>query len=207
MTSSWKLTICQLPGGHKTKSSISFIIATRGATTINISYWRYHFSINGVIPYSAYMKPSVEMKYRSKFCPQRRRLYNVTLVYFCNKINCRKKLRWYRYRHCWCHRCDTSLYLQLSYRCALLCWGCIHYGDVIMSSTASQITSVTIVYSTFYSGAYQRKHQSSASLAFAHKRPVTRKMFPFDHLIMKTDNLQISWWPQDRIKYMICNSH
>ena len=36
-----------------------------------------------------------------------------------------------------------------------------------MSSIASQITSLTIVYSTGYSGADQRKHQSSASLAFA----------------------------------------
>ena len=60
---------------------------------------------------------------------------------------------------------------------------------------ASQITSLTIVYSSFYSGANQRKHQSSASLAFVrgihrwpvnspHKGPVTRKMFPFGDVIM-----------------------
>ena len=56
-----------------------------------------------------------------------------------------------------------------------------HYDDVIMSAMASQITSLTIVYSIVYSGADQRKHQSSASLAFVpHKWPVTRKMFPFD---------------------------
>ena len=43
----------------------------------------------------------------------------------------------------------------------------LHYGDVIMGATASQITSLSIVYSTvFFSGADQRKHQSSASLAF-----------------------------------------
>ena len=41
-----------------------------------------------------------------------------------------------------------------------------HYGNVIMDAMASQITSLTIVYSTVYSGADQRKHQSSASLAF-----------------------------------------
>ena len=41
-----------------------------------------------------------------------------------------------------------------------------HYDDVIMSTMASQITSLTVVYSTFYSDADQRKHQSSASLAF-----------------------------------------
>ena len=41
-----------------------------------------------------------------------------------------------------------------------------HYGDVIMDAIASQITSLTIVYSIVYSDADQRKHQSSASLAF-----------------------------------------
>ena len=64
-----------------------------------------------------------------------------------------------------------------------------------MGTMASQITSLIIVYSTVYSGADQRKHQSSASLASVrgihrgpvnspHKWPVTRKMFPFDDVIM-----------------------
>ena len=60
-----------------------------------------------------------------------------------------------------------------------------------MGMMASQITSLTIVYSTVYSGADQRKHQISASLAFVreihrwpHKWPVTRKMFSFDDVIM-----------------------
>ena len=58
-----------------------------------------------------------------------------------------------------------------------------------MSAMASRIISLTIVYSTVYSYADQRKHQSSASLAFVwgfppHKGPVTRKMFPFDDVIM-----------------------
>ena len=35
-----------------------------------------------------------------------------------------------------------------------------------MTTIASQITSLTVVYSTVYSDADQRKHQSSASLAF-----------------------------------------
>ena len=41
-----------------------------------------------------------------------------------------------------------------------------NYGDVIMGELASQITSLTSVYSAVYSDADQRKHQSSASLAF-----------------------------------------
>ena len=74
--------------------------------------------------------------------------------------------------------------------------GCMdHYDDVIMTRMVSQITSLAIVYSAVYSGADQSKHQSSASLAFVweihrgpvnfpHKWPVTRKMFPFDDVIM-----------------------
>ena len=42
----------------------------------------------------------------------------------------------------------------------------LHYNDVIMSAMTSQTTSLTIVYSIVYSGADQRTHQSSASLAF-----------------------------------------
>ena len=64
-----------------------------------------------------------------------------------------------------------------------------------MGAMASQITSLAIVYSNVYSGIDQRKHQSSASLAFVHeihrspvnsphKWPVRRKMFPFDDAIM-----------------------
>ena len=66
-------------------------------------------------------------------------------------------------------------------------WPLRHYCDVIIISIASQITSLTIVCSSVYSGVDQRKHQSSASLAFMwgiHRWSVTRKMFPFDDVIM-----------------------
>ena len=67
-----------------------------------------------------------------------------------------------------------------------------------MSAMASQITSLTIVDSTVYSCAFQRKHQSSVSLVFVrgihrwpvnspHKGPGTRKMFPFDDIFMLWD--------------------
>ena len=38
-----------------------------------------------------------------------------------------------------------------------------HYIDVIMSAMASQLTCLTIVYSTFYSGADQRKYQRASN--------------------------------------------
>ena len=70
-----------------------------------------------------------------------------------------------------------------------------HYNNVIMGAIASQITSLATVFSTVYSDADQSKYQSSASLAIVrgihwspvnspHKGPVTRKMFPFDDVIM-----------------------
>ena len=70
-----------------------------------------------------------------------------------------------------------------------------HYSDVMMSARASHITGVSIVYSTVCSGADQGKYQSSASLTFVrgihrwpvnspHKGLVTRKVFPFDDVIM-----------------------
>ena len=77
----------------------------------------------------------------------------------------------------------------------------IHYNDVIMSTMAFQFTSLTIVRSTVYWGADQRKHQSSTSLApvqgihrwpvnSPHNGPVTRKMFPFDDVTMQNDSAQ-----------------
>ena len=67
-----------------------------------------------------------------------------------------------------------------------------HYGDVIMAVIASQITSLTIVYSTVNSGADQRKHQSSASLALcAGKSPVTGE-FPAQRA-SNAENVSI-WW-------------
>ena len=76
----------------------------------------------------------------------------------------------------------------------------LHYSDIIMSVTVSQITSLSIVYSAIYSGADLRKQWGSASLAFVkwgnspvisefhnspHKEPVMQKMFPFNDVIMK----------------------
>ena len=87
---------------------------------------------------------------------------------------------------------NSCMYINLSNRILTYC---NNYNDVIMGAMASQITSLTIVYSTVYSGADQRKHQSSATLAFVmgihrwpvyspRKGPVTRKMFPFYDVII-----------------------
>ena len=67
------------------------------------------------------------------------------------------------------------------------------YNDVIMITMASQITSLALVYSTVYSGADQRKHQSSASLAFVrgiHRGPVNS---PHKWPVHNAENVFI-WW-------------
>ena len=69
----------------------------------------------------------------------------------------------------WCYQWPQSWHIVL-----------VHYNDVIMGTMASQITSLTIVYSTVRSGANQRKHQSSASLAFVRE-------FTGDRWIPRTD--------------------
>ena len=84
-----------------------------------------------------------------------------------------------------------------------------------MGTMASQITNLNITFSTVYPGTDQRKHQSSASMAFVrgihwwpvnspHKGPVMRKMFAFDDVIMYEDNInheitsthgiEFLWW-------------
>ena len=59
------------------------------------------------------------------------------------------------------------------------------YSDIIMSAMTSQITSVSIVYSTVCSGTDQRKlHQWLVDSP--HKGPVTWKLFPFDDIIISS---------------------
>ena len=72
-----------------------------------------------------------------------------------------------------------------------------------MSANVSQITSISTVWSAVCSGAYQRRHQSSAWLNFMrgihrspvdspYNGPVTRKMLPFDDVIRVLE--QAHYW-------------
>ena len=92
-----------------------------------------------------------------------------------------------------------------------------HCCDVIMSAMASEITGVSIIYQTACSDAYQRKHQSSASLAFVrgihrwpvnspHKRPVTRKKFPFDDVIMWRNHTSVQTTHDKMILLNFCRT-
>ena len=106
----------------------------------------------------------------------------------------------YRNWHHWYfHPCNSLQWRHMSMNVSYFSDCFFHYDDVVMGAMASQITSLTIVYSTVYSDADQSKHQSSASLAFVrgihrgpvnstHKWPVTRKVFPFDDVIMQRRN-------------------
>ena len=75
----------------------------------------------------------------------------------------------------------------------------VHYNDVIMSAMASQITSLTIVYSKVYWGADQRKHQSSLTLAFV---TVTGE-FP-THRASNAENVSI-WWCHHDMENKVIN--
>ena len=67
----------------------------------------------------------------------------------------------------------------------------VHYNDVVMGEIAFQITSLTIVFSTVYLNTYQRKHQSSDSLAFV--RGIHRAFeFPAQ-MTTNAENVSI-WW-------------
>ena len=110
-----------------------------------------------------------------------------------------------------------------------------HYSNVIKSAMASQITGVPIVTSTVCSCSDQRKHQSSASLAFfrgihrspansTQKGPVTRKCFhlmtspwissvSFDRQLTDCDPMTPSgatvfcWASRHKLNYCWCVVH
>ena len=99
----------------------------------------------------------------------------------------------------WCHICVRqsvpTMQMSVTTRERITLHRSIHYSGVILSAMASQITRVWIVCSTVCSSADQRRHRSSASLAFVkgihqwlvnfpHKGQVTRKIFPFDDEIL-----------------------
>ena len=82
-----------------------------------------------------------------------------------------------------------------------------------MSAMVSQITSISNVYRSVCSDADQRKHQSPRSLAFVrgihrwpvnspHERPVTRKIFPFDDVIMEPDSIPHRTYSKTRLQYL-----
>ena len=76
--------------------------------------------------------------------------------------------------------------------------------DVIMTTMASQITSLIVVYSTVYSDADQRKHQSSASLTFVRGIPRTKDQLHgkcFHMMTLSCDDMVLIW------QYNICNHH
>ena len=118
------------------------------------------------------------------------------------------------------HNHGTVWYMAATYhiRLTVMVVDLDHNNNVIMGAIASQITSLTSIFLTVYSGADQRKHQSYASLAFVggiyrwpvnspHKWPVTREMFLFNDAIMPSrhwsDHFQsrVLWRP----KRSVCN--
>ena len=74
-----------------------------------------------------------------------------------------------------------------------------HYNDVIMSVIASQITSLTIIYSTVYLGTNQRKHQSVTGLCESNSPVRAIHHFWFNWLgnallYVTFLNESVKWW-------------
>ena len=72
-----------------------------------------------------------------------------------------------------------------------------HYNGVIMRAMASQVAGASNVCFTVGSGADQRKHQRTfvwgihrSPVNSLHKGPITKKMFPFDDIIIWQPHLE-----------------
>ena len=175
-----------------------------GSVRYDISYWLHtsHFDIDHGVNIPSIYISHIGTGTKWLPCFQTHLLVRI-LLYFVSNFNeiCHKSSSSHWASICSNNDLTTSKWQTIVWtNGGLVYWrinASIHYGDVRMGPIASQITSLTIVYSTVYSDADQSKHQSSASLAFVrglhrgpvnspHKWPVTRKMFPFDDVIMRS---------------------
>ena len=101
--------------------------------------------------------PKIYMAYTGNMCCCKYLITSCKRIHFKIKTSCMSHI--VLVCEIWCPSSRVS-----AQRC--LCVPIQHYRDFIMGTIASHIISLTIVYSTVYAGADQRKHQSSASLAF-----------------------------------------
>ena len=91
----------------------------------------------------------------------------------------------------------------------------MHYNDTIMRAMAPQIASLMIVYSTVYSRRRSKKLSklrvtggefTGDRLILRKKRAVTRKMFPFDDVIMQATLLFLYTVNSHGLQIIIPNS-
>ena len=98
------------------------------------------------------------------------------------------------FKYSWC-TADNALvraFAEHSYLERNYIAGLNHYNEIIMGTIASQITSLTIVYSTVYSDTDQRKHQSST--------PLVPGEFPAQ-MASYAENVSI-WWRHQKLPKM-----
>ena len=81
--------------------------------------------------------------------------------------------------------------------------GLQHYGDVVMDTMASQITSRTIVYATVYSGRSKKTSKLRVTGLFAGNSPSTGE-FPAQ-MASNADNVSI-WWRHHECVGFLCHA-
>ena len=141
------------------------------------TYQNYMYCANSMSPFSLY---TIFNKW-----PCVVRIYFRRWSRFCYLVKCKPLLiipfvflgfSWINFASQWVlNLCHTSPSIHLRAGCYFTQING-HYFDFIMGTMVSQITNLTIIYSTVDSGADRRKHQSSASLAFVwgiHRGPVS----------------------------------
>ena len=82
--------------------------------------------------------------------------------------------------------------------CVISC--CYHYNDAIMSAMASQITSLTIVYSTIYSGADKKTPKLRVTDLCEGNSPVTGKFHA--QRTSNAENISIWWRHHDNLNFL-----
>ena len=112
-------------------------------------------------------------------------------IFLIELLWCQRPCQWTTRRlkeftNCFVHnsnpvRVSLPSYQQITHHWRTL-WS--HYNDVIMGTMASQIISLVIVYSTVYSGTYQRIIEAQRHWPLCGEITGDRKMFPFDDVIM-----------------------
>ena len=149
---------------------------TNGDAALKVRTWISNYITHVSLPWSLLNYVSQYSNFTDDFVMETHMLCWLGTSKICKQISDSRTVDselWYNKSFEKLAPCPNSRRLNHQRQCCLISVFTSHYCDVIMSAMTSQITGVSIVYSTVYSSAGQRKHQSSASLAFVVEREMS----------------------------------